>query len=275
MKKAKLAIKQSLSRRRSKGGTSQNELLLGDSLTPNTRLQGRPIWPTETYPSNGQPERTDSMPDTSDASTSPTRESITSSPSSVVPAWMHDPDLDDIWNTLFGNYSHYPTSHSLTPQPTAGPSTIIPGQQYLHHYVNAVMPLQYRFTGSLSVGSLVVPLAMSRKEVLTSVTALAALHLSVRRSKCPEPPTLVSTSSALQDVALAISTHQDSIQRLRCMSSSDCIAENIVVCAMFAVSYHTFMGGTSKGWQEVLAISQRCLSTALASSPELFGFPAK
>lgn len=210
----------------------------------------------------------------------------TSAPTATSPPFMNtppfnlDPELDDVWRMLFGqpDQSQWQDQivHSLTPGPSAGPSTSFPNQNYLHHYLNVVLPLQYRFTGSLSIGELVAPLAIAKTEVLTSVSSLAALHMSVKRNKAIDPTTFLNALSLPDDDAMvAVSSHQSSIERLRFISSSDLTAEDIILSAMFAVSYHTFMGGTSKEWKEVLAISQRCLSAALASSPELTGGRAK
>jgi hypothetical protein len=194
----------------------------------------------------------------------------------TTPPFNLDPELDDVWRLLFGQPEHTQWQgqivSSFTPAPSAGPSTSLPNQNYLHHYLNVVLPLQYRFTGSLSIGELVAPLAIAKTEVLTSVSSLAALHMSVKRNKAIDPTTFLTALSLPDDDALvAVSAHQDSIERLRFISSSDFTAEDIILSAMFAVSYLTFMGGTSKEWKEVLAISQRCLSAALASSPELTG----
>jgi len=117
---------------------------------------------------------------------------------------------------------------------------------------------------------------LAKTEVLTSVSSLAALHMSVKRNKAVTPTTFVTAlGDADEDARVAIVSHENSIERLRFISSNDFTSEDIILSAMFAVSYHTFMGGTSKGWKEVLAISQRCLSAALAGSPKLTGGIAK
>ena len=205
-----------------------------------------------------------------------TAPTATSPPFMTTPPFNLDPELDDVWRMLFGQPEQTQWQdqivNAFTPGPSAGPSTSQPNQNYLHHYLNVVLPLQYRFTGSLSIGELVAPLAIAKTEVLTSVSSLAALHMSVKRNKAIDPTTFLNALSLPDDDAMvAVSAHQDSIERLRFISSSDFTAEDIILSAMFAVSYHTFMGGTSKEWKEVLAISQRCLSAALASSPELTG----
>lgn len=191
--------------------------------------------------------------------------------------FINDPELDDVWRLLFGQDQPASTPfdpfNPFIPDPSAGLAITVPGQNYLHHYLNVVMPLQYRFTGSMSIGDLVAPLAMARHEVLTSVSSLAALHMSVKRNKTVDPTAFLAALD--NDGIVAINSHQETIERLRFISSTDFTAEDIIVSAMFAVSYHTFMGGTSKEWKEVLAISQRCLSAALASSPELTGGRSK
>lgn len=204
----------------------------------------------------------------------------TSPPFMTSPPFNLDPELDDVWRILFGSTDQNQWQNtlfdSLTPGPSAGLTTSLPNQNYLHHYLNVVLPLQYRFTGSLTIGEIVAPLAMAKTEVLTSVSSLAALHMSVKRNKAIDPNTFIAAlSQPDNDAVVAVSSHQNSMERLRFISSCDFTAEDIILSAMFAVSYLTFMGGTSKEWREVLAISQRCLSTALASSPELAGGRSK
>jgi len=189
-----------------------------------------------------------------------------------------DSELDEVWRLLFGqiDQNQWPNQWFSFPAPSAGPTMTFPNQNYLHHYLKVVLPLQYRFTGSLSIGELVAPLAMAKTEVLTSVSSLAALHMSVKRNRAADPTTFVAVLGSTDDDArIAISSHRASIERLRFISSSDFTAEDVILSAMFAVSYHTFMGGTSKEWKELLAISQRCLSAALAGSPELIGGEVK
>ena len=194
-----------------------------------------------------------------------------------------DAGLDDVWKILFPSDSNSATSLGsiipmplfTTPAPTAGPSLDIPHQGYLHYYLNNVLPLQFRFTGSLSVGHLVAPLAVSRGDVLTSVASLAALHLSIKRNKHTSSRAflrMVETSNSLDDDAMvAVTSQRDSLERLRFTSASDFTAEDVILSAMFACSFSTFLGGTSKEWREILALTQRCLSAALALSPELSG----
>jgi hypothetical protein len=195
-------------------------------------------------------------------------------PFAGCPPFNLDPDLDAVWRLLFSqpNGTQWQNPWFSTPSPSAGLTASLPNHNYLHHYLNVVLPLQYRFKGSLSIGELVAPLAQAKAEVLTSVSSLAALHMSVKRNRAVDPTRFVTALGETDDDArVAIASHRDSIERLRFISSDDFTSEDIILSAMFAVSYQTFMGGTSKEWKEVLAISQRCLSAALAGSPELTG----
>ncbi|WWC59322.1 uncharacterized protein I303_101874 [Kwoniella dejecticola CBS 10117] len=217
-------------------------------------------------------------------------------------------------------------SNGLSP---LGTSTSSPNLAYLHHYLNVVLPLQYRIMGiSISMGDFVAPLALQRNEVLTSVSSLAALHMVAQRTKrrphnlsrltvfdaystssisniskrdkksqatlieiereilnetsTNDPNTMVETSDDDDaeddddndddddaDARVASISHQRTMERLRFISPQDLTAEEIIVSVLFAVSYHLFCGGTSKHLKELLPISQRCLSAALYSSPEL------
>ncbi|WWD00503.1 hypothetical protein V866_007419 [Kwoniella sp. B9012] len=68
-----------------------------------------------------------------------------------------------------------------SPSPTASP---FPNLTYLHHYLNVVLPLQYRIIGiTITMGDFVGSLALRCNEVLTSVSSLAALHMVAQRSK--------------------------------------------------------------------------------------------
>ncbi|WWC67881.1 uncharacterized protein I206_101798 [Kwoniella pini CBS 10737] len=211
-------------------------------------------------------------------------------------------------------------SNGLSP---LGTSTASPNLAYLHHYLNVVLPLQYRIMGiSISIGDFVAPLALQRNEVLTSVSSLAALHMVAQRTK-KRPHNLsrltvfdaYSTSSLSNirkrdkktqatlieiekeilegsgeynaetddadaddgvdeedndaDTRVASISHQRTMERLRFISPQDLTTEEITISVLFAVSYHLFCGGTSKHLKELLSISQRCLSAALYSSPEI------
>lgn len=215
-----------------------------------------------------------------------------------------DATFEDLWKTLFGDLSGFsptpatppPQIHLQQPDPTAdltllsvfSPSQIGAADNrhvgYLHHYLNVVLPLQYRL-GSRQLTDLIGPLAMTRNEVLKSAASLAALHLVAQRTKKPlslpsswndgpdSDPTLETVEDADDDTMIARSAHRQSIERLRFLTSDDLTSEDVIVSALFAISFHLFSGGTSREWKEVMATSQRCLSAALNGSPEITGAP--
>ena len=232
-------------------------------------------------------------------------------PSTQAMGQQPDPALDEIWKILFGAppsdfsapafppipsplsmsvdmsnpplYPPFPLSTSPPPAltvPTPGPEMSIqhvdmspvPDLGYLHHYLNVVLPLQYRFVFK-SMGDLVTPLAMAHSHVLNSVSSLAALHLAAQRSSTNIFPLSDTddngSTQADLDAVVAKSSHRDSLQRLRYLSSKDLTSEDVIVSALFAISFHLFQGGTSKEWTDVLETAQRCLEAALASSPEV------
>jgi hypothetical protein len=220
-------------------------------------------------------------------------------PAGAISPIQFDP-LDDIWQTLFGPPIH-PTltlpSHAVPPNssnssqiqrlPQPGLDTsylTYPAPQttesqpynlrYLHHYLNVVLPLQYRFVG-ISVGDYITPLALSHATVHTSISSLAALHLAVQRRRAPlsHPcsPLPFTVTQLEDDAFMATKSHQESISRLRYLSSGDLTAEQIVVSALFAISYHLFSGGMLIQWREALGTAQRCLKAAVDASPELNG----
>lgn len=214
-----------------------------------------------------------------------------------------DKAFQDVWRVLFGDNSGFTPSPSpppvgaqaqiqvFEPDPAADLtllSVFSPSQfgaannthvEYLYHYLNVVLPLQYRL-GSRQLTDLIGPLAMTRDNVLTSAASLAAQHLAVQRTKKPlklssswkDGPDL-SPVSEDNDTMVATSAHRQSIERLRFLSSDDLTSEDVIVSALFAISFHLFSGGTSREWQEVMATSQRCLSAALNGSPEITGTP--
>jgi hypothetical protein len=226
----------------------------------------------------------------------------------------NDAAFEDVWRILFGDNTGFtptptPATGSVTiPAPVPVPVAPMPAQgylqpdpttdlpllsvvspsiygaadnrhaEYLHHYINVVLPIQYRF-GSRQLMDLIGPLAMTRKEVLTSAASLAALHLVAQRTQKPLnlPTSWTAADEAIDDgtgdhdTLIAKSTHRRSIERLRFISSEDLTSEDVIVSALFAISFHLFSGGTSREWKEVMLTSQRCLSAALSASPELNG----
>ncbi|OWZ33025.1 hypothetical protein C356_05516 [Cryptococcus neoformans c45] len=218
--------------------------------------------------------------------------------------------MDELWSTIFGSVdpafwgTNSPqttavpkspeslSSYLMIPAPTAGLS---PGNsdrmRYLHHYLNVVLPLQYRMLNiSISMSDFVAPLALSFSEVFDSVSSLAALHMVSQRTKKRVDITTADYSARLSvihdalecdpsgsatidefdddDTRMAVSAHQKAVERLRFLSPQDLTAEGVIVSALFAISYHLFSGGTSKQLKEMILINQRCLSAALSSSPE-------
>ncbi|OCF37396.1 hypothetical protein I316_00517 [Kwoniella heveanensis BCC8398] len=223
----------------------------------------------------------------------------------VVPSMpSNEVGMDAIWALLMGQGAprnsprtsgSSPVSPFLTiPSPTAtailssaATPTASPSIAYLQYFLTVVLPLQYRvITVSMEMADLVTPLALSRNEVLHSVSALAALHMAAKRTKkriAPSSPriTLLDGDSPGElnsnndaDVHFATTSHRKTIERLRFMSPSDLTAEEIVISVLFSISYHLFSGGTSKKINELMAIMRRCLSAALLSSPEVMNLGA-
>lgn len=211
-----------------------------------------------------------------------------------------DAAFEDVWRILFGDNTGFtptPTPvHTAPPAQFAEPdptidlpllSVFTPSvygaadsrhAEYLHHYLNVVLPRQYRF-GKRQLMDLIGPLAMTRKEVLTSAASLAALHMVAQKTQKPMslPTSWTAADEAIDegthdnDTLIATSAHRRSIERLRFISSEDLTSEDVIVSALFAISFHLFSGGTSREWREVMNTSQRCLSAALSASPELSG----
>ncbi|ORX36937.1 fungal-specific transcription factor domain-domain-containing protein [Kockovaella imperatae] len=210
-----------------------------------------------------------------------------------------DAAIQDMWKILFGpdtpppplpasspiHQAPPPATHSeltfpltiFRPMPAASvaplmaaSSSEIPDLGYLHHYLNVVLPLQYRFAFK-SMAELVTPLAMSNPQVMSSTSSLAALHLSAQRTNTPFTMLTSETDASFNDVdaIVALTSHKDATDRLNFLSSSDLTSEDVIVSALFAISFHLFCGGTSREWVDVLATARRCLASALASSPEV------
>jgi len=156
----------------------------------------------------------------------------------------------------------------ISSMPGVSISTAVPDLTYLHHYLNVVLPLQYRFVVK-SFADLVAPLALSNPEILKSTSALAALHMASQKgrghAKLPwgdEPDT---------ERNFAMISHKETINRLRFISPAELTSEGVVLPALFALSYYLFSGGTARDWTEALAVSRRCLSAAFTASPEITG----
>ena len=190
-------------------------------------------------------------------------------------------------NQLFLQDNDEPADTSLLslfspPPATVRPASIppelgfsIPDLTYLHHYLNVVLPLQYRFVVR-AMADLVAPLALSNPDVLKSASSLAALHLAASKAKrAPALPWETSAGARLEEGEknVAMTMHRDTIERLRFVSPEELTTEGVVLPALFALSYYLFLGGTSRDWGDVLGISRRCLSAAFTASPEITGRP--
>jgi hypothetical protein len=229
--------------------------------------------------------------------------------SSVMPFGQNGstvPDgIDDMWKMIFSNNDaassalfssmtnqsppHEPSPTVLSPDPfppfpqnnilTTVPDTALSNMGYIHHFLNFVLPLQFRSANSLAIGAIVAPLAFQKSEILTSISSLAALHLASQRNGdlgtlapvITFGQTLPSNVAGDTDAIIARTAHRDVIDRLRFISSENLASEDVIVPALFAVSYYLFMGGTSSQWREVTAVVQKCLFAALAASPDLTG----
>ncbi|WWC87000.1 uncharacterized protein L201_001882 [Kwoniella dendrophila CBS 6074] len=165
---------------------------------------------------------------------------ISNSVSANIP-FVNDLTMDTLWGMLFGpqpppefvldqNGSHVnPNEYGLvgdnnefnnfTNIPSTGLSPLglndeiintSPNLIYLHHYLNVVLPIQYRVMGiSISMGDLVAPLALKRNEVLTSVSSLAALHMvALKTKKRLIHPSTSSSSSAAAIITTANDDNQ-------------------------------------------------------------------
>jgi hypothetical protein len=185
---------------------------------------------------------------------------------------LRSPSLDrqseDLWRTIFGDIP-LPTLDPFSPFQSFIPPAITPPMlfesapslnessdiQYLHHYLNVVLPLQYRFSTRV-MSDYLAPLALSRPSVLGAVSALAALHMAAYRTKRLAP-------LDDRDVQFAKGAYEKVMDTLRIIPVDDFRNEDVIVSAMFATSFHAFSGGTEKGWREATAVCQRCLEALL------------
>ncbi|WVQ83360.1 hypothetical protein IAT38_005499 [Cryptococcus sp. DSM 104549] len=235
-------------------------------------------------------------------------------PSSGAAGARGEGEIDSLWASLFntstGDVQWGPVPPPVAPSPSDAtpPFFTMPSPsvglsltngvdlRYVHHYLNVVLPLQYRMLNiSISMSDFVAPLAFSISEVFDSVSSLAALHLVSQRTKKRLQTTLPASPTSLaavlgdhgyspgygggsnvatieeihdDDAVMAVSSHRKSVERLRFLSPQDLTTEGVILSALFAISYHLFSGGTSRHLQEMISITQRCLSAALASCPE-------
>ncbi|WWC64866.1 uncharacterized protein I303_107480 [Kwoniella dejecticola CBS 10117] len=92
--------------------------------------------------------------------------------------------LDELWLWLLNSQPDV-LSNLQSPSPSIHNSLKVATssrQRYFNHYLNIVLPLQYRFI-EYTITNFLAPLALSDEVVMESLKSLAALHLSVYRKK--------------------------------------------------------------------------------------------
>ncbi|ODN94346.1 hypothetical protein L198_05203 [Cryptococcus wingfieldii CBS 7118] len=184
---------------------------------------------------------------------------------------LHDEEVDVFWSNLLESAetslwestglvqtelrTPSPAPFIYIPSPTTGPLPHDIGKmKYVHHYLNIVLPLQYRLLPiSVSMSELVAPLALRASEVFESVSSLAALHMVSRRNTNRTDVTAADYASRLlevhdahergpmdlgsiseienEDALVAVSSHQKSMERLRFLSPQDLTAQETILCA--------------------------------------------
>lgn len=189
------------------------------------------------------------------------------------------PEDDTWWSSLMSFAQPQQPSPSLSAVDLA--DTPMKKASYLHHYLNSVLPLQYRFYGA-SIADFIAQMAFSRPHVLDSVCSLSALHIfatrnqrincgfgEINQARDGNVMTLEDISIEDEDLIMAKQSHFTVSNRLQYLSGADLISEDIILTSLFTISFYLFQGGTSTSWIPALATSRRCLSAALNCSPEL------
>ncbi|EIW66654.1 hypothetical protein TREMEDRAFT_65037 [Tremella mesenterica DSM 1558] len=189
-------------------------------------------------------------------------------PGTLMFPFMNNPAVKDL------------SDDTPTPRPT-------PDIRYFHHYLEVVMPLQYKFDIQ-SISSLVTPLAFTHPAVFSSLCAIAALHMSAhRRIKAisnnpqidnrredlsrpyltsrvstrlrPEIPTRMKEATTDdEDLKFARQAINSTIEELRVTPSAEMTSDKAVVAAITASSFYLFDGGNKKGWRETAGHVRRC-----------------
>lgn len=190
-------------------------------------------------------------------------------PTSSTPDYSSYLNLDSPPNNdIQSNLTNLATPFYKTPQPQQNLT-------YLSHYLEAVVPLQYRLIAR-DMTNLIAQVASTHATVLAAASSLAALHLVTQRRKTMVPKTLPIIGAPLleqwsisdSDARLALNLHATSLQSLKVVPATELTAEGRIISALFAMSFILFCGGTSKEWAGLYHTIQRCLAAALASSPE-------
>ena len=203
------------------------------------------------------------------------------------PRWSQA-TMQDMYGFIFGDpqVPDVPSSSVVTPSPTVDNSLLsffgatpafetspnAPDFTIIHHYLDVVLPLQYRL-GVSGWAQVVAPLAFTDPDVLASASSLAALHRSASRtSMLPSMGWSDTATSPDPDQALAVATHRASVQKIH-SAQGDMSDERVIIPTLFALSFYLFLGGTATAWSSLLDILRKCLAAAFAASPEFGGQP--
>ncbi|WVQ66777.1 uncharacterized protein L199_004968 [Kwoniella botswanensis] len=244
--------------------------------------------PAEYYQNQYQSQSSSSNPDT---------------PSSLIELSNPESPLEDLWIYLL-NCQPDILSNLLSPSPipprslskSPSPDSV---DRYFHHYLNVVLPLQFRFTMKSSAADLLAPLAMRDDTVMNGLKALAALHLSVYKNKDKtrndknkdsrgegvvwDDIVAVDDEEELRtlriqedegeegekDKEVAERSFDKTIKSLRSPTSDPNETDGLLVSSISAISYVIFSGGIASEWVEALRIARKYLWGALRDSPEL------
>ncbi|WWC95086.1 hypothetical protein V866_001938 [Kwoniella sp. B9012] len=244
--------------------------------------------PAEYYQNQYQNQGSSSNPDT---------------PSSLTELSNPESPLEDLWIYLL-NCQPDILSNLVSPSPVSPRSlsespSPDPVGRYFHHYLNVVLPLQFRFTMKSSAADLLAPLAMRDDTVMNGLKALAALHLSVYKNKDKnrnnENKDIRGEGVVWDDIVevdeeeelgtpriqedegeegetdkqVAERSFDKTIKSLRSPTSDPNETDGLLVSSISAISYVIFSGGIASEWVEALRIARKYLWGALRDSPEL------
>nr|XP_018999887.1 uncharacterized protein I203_07412 [Kwoniella mangroviensis CBS 8507]OCF63348.1 hypothetical protein I203_07412 [Kwoniella mangroviensis CBS 8507] len=216
--------------------------------------------------------------------------SNTDTPSSLIELSNPESSLEDLWIYLL-NCQPDILSNLVSPSPipprslskSPSPDSV---DRYFHHYLNVVLPLQFRFTMKSSAAHLLAPLAMRDDTVMNGLKALAALHLSVYRNQNTKRNAENNYQDQIHggegdvlygaleeegenDKEVAERSFDKTIKSLRSPTSNPNETDGLLVSSISAISYVIFRGGIASEWVEALRIARKYLWGALRDSPEL------
>ncbi|WWC91482.1 uncharacterized protein L201_006428 [Kwoniella dendrophila CBS 6074] len=138
--------------------------------------------------------------------------------------------------------------------------------RYFHHYLTVILPLTYRFDNQ-PISDLVAPLALQNPRVLQAFSAIAALHISSKKT-----PHLLTNANLMQgtmepvpnaDDVFARTTIQATIRELQSLPAAELGSDDSILAALSANSFNLFDGGESKSWVETAELCRRCLAAVL------------